>query len=315
MRMPIFFSHPRSRPYSWVFTDTGNELISFSFRVRNLLGWCASHQARHGDLEYYLHNLYRKYRDSTPYLKCHDIHPTSSGYLPLTRLPERHCRLRPHDRRERNATVTATTTASRSPLKAHHHVLPCDAAMHPCLCRIRTLLAIYPALPVLPCSGVRSPCVRPQQWTARERPSRHLLRTDTTLGRRRGTARTGGNLGSSTHTLKSRASGEKHGPPLRLPFPTSHWPDPSSFLSPGTTMESTACTGSHKWPDSAVTIEMDQWRWLLHSLFQPGYTTLWPYGCHVGICKPYKAISSVSRTSLPCHAVRVRSGPARSHGQ
>ncbi|KAK1640960.1 hypothetical protein BDP81DRAFT_417760 [Colletotrichum phormii] len=45
-----------------------------------------------------------------------------------------------------------------------------------------------------------------------------------------------------------------------------------------------------------------------------------PYGCHVYVSRPSTPytdtnISSVSRTSLPCHAVRVRSGPARSHGQ
>ncbi|KAI3526980.1 hypothetical protein CSPX01_17336, partial [Colletotrichum filicis] len=33
---------------------------------------------------------------------------------------------------------------------------------------------------------------------------------------------------------------------------------------------------------------------LLHSLFQPGYTTLWPYGCHVSVSR--------TRPSHPSHA-------------
>lgn len=45
------------------------------------------------------------------------------------------------------------------------------------------------------------------------------------------------------------------------------------------------------------------------TLLRPGYSTLLPYGCHVFVCKPYKAISSVSRTSLPYLATPCGSDP------
>ncbi|UQC89643.1 uncharacterized protein CLUP02_15174 [Colletotrichum lupini] len=193
-------------------------------------------------------SLHRMYRDGTPYLRYHDIHPRARDTF---------------DSDIRTPLPSSSSRPQGAKRNGHGNGN----------CKSQSTQGT-PSCLALRCSDA--------PWTARERPSRHLLvkalASDKWMTPAAGPPLTTDHNGTERIPLWGE-EGARH---ARV----GTWEEAHtlSFLSPGTTMESTACTGSHKWPDSA----------LLHSLFQPGYTTLWPYGCHVSVSR--------TRPSHPSHA-------------